>query len=200
MNFAPPISDSLSITASRGDAVAKTDLSDALFGHLFPAPFMSFIWPDGPELNEQLRPLILDQASRSQGLQRSNVGGWHSEVGALEFCGQAGQRLVRHMHEMVDEATRRTLAELPPRRGEPRWTIRWALHAWANVNGPGDFTQYHAHPGSTWSGAYYVDSGEPDDPAGGTPLQLFDPCQGRSQHASCSRSCLTGNRSARRPA
>jgi hypothetical protein len=50
-------------------------------------------------------------------LQRSNVGGWHSEVGRLEFCGDAGRRLAGHMFEMADEATRRTLAELPPTRG-----------------------------------------------------------------------------------
>ena len=154
MNLASPISElTPGGIAPPRDAAARRDFSAAHFTHLFPAPFMTFVWPDGVELNEQLRPLILEQASGSQGLQRSNVGGWHSEIGGLEFCGEAGQRLVRHMYEMVDEATRRTLAELPARRGEPpRWTIRWVLHAWANVNRPGDFTQYHAHPGSTWSG------------------------------------------------
>jgi uncharacterized protein (TIGR02466 family) len=81
---------------------------------------------------------------------------------------------------MADEATRRTLAELPPTRGMPRWTIRWVLHAWANANGPGDFTQYHAHPGSTWSGTYYVDPGAPGDVREGTPLHLFDPCPSRA--------------------
>ena len=181
MNFAPPISDSPSGTAiARRDAVAKRDFSAAIFAHLFPAPFMAFVWPDGAKLNDELRPRILEQASRSEGLQRSNAGGWHSEVGRLEFCGDAGRRLVRHMFEMADEATRRTLAELPSTRRMPRWTIRWILHAWANMNGPGDFTQYHAHPGSTWSGAYYVDTGAPADADAGTPLHLFDPCQGRT--------------------
>lgn len=167
------------VSAAR-DAPPKPDFSKAKFAHLFPTPFMSFVWPDGAELNEELRPQILEQASRFRGLQRSNVGGWHSEVGRLEFCGDAGRRLAGHMFELADEATRRTLAEAPPTRGMPGWTIRWVLHAWANVNGPGDFTQYHAHPGSTWSGAYYVDTGAPTDADLGTPLHLFDPCQGRA--------------------
>jgi hypothetical protein len=114
------------------DALAMPDFSAAAFGHLFPAPFMAFVWPDGAELNEELRPRILAHASRSAGLEKSNSGGWHSEIGPLEFCGDAGRRLVRHMYEMGDEATRRTLAEMPPQPGMSRWTFGWTLHAWAN--------------------------------------------------------------------
>jgi uncharacterized protein (TIGR02466 family) len=161
------------------DAVAKRGFSAALFAHLFPAPFMIFDWPDGAELNEELRPRILEHASRSAGLQKSNAGGWHSEPGQLEFCGDSGRRLVRHMYEMADEATRRTLAELPSQPSMSRWTFGWTLHAWANVNGPGDFNRLHTHAGSTWSGVYYVDTGAPAD-AEGTPLNFFDPCQGRA--------------------
>jgi uncharacterized protein (TIGR02466 family) len=153
------------------------DFSSATFKHLFPAPFMAFVWPDGAEINEELRPRILEAASRSAGTQKSNSGGWRSESGQLEFCGDAGRRLVRRMYEMADEATRRTLAEL---REQPR-TFRWTLHAWANVNRLGGFNRVHTHPGSTWSGTYYVDPGAPPaDADGGTPLHFFDPCQGRA--------------------
>jgi Putative 2OG-Fe(II) oxygenase len=163
------------------DALAMPDFSAAAFGHLFPAPFMAFVWPDGAELNEELRPRILAHASRSAGLEKSNSGGWHSEIGQLEFCGDAGRRLVRHMYEVGDEATRRTLAEMPPQPGMSRWTFGWTLHAWANVNGPGGFNRFHTHPGSTWSGVYYVDPGAPPtDSDEGTPLHFFDPCLGRA--------------------
>ena len=83
------------------------------------------------------------------------------------------------MYEMGDEATRRTIAELPSQPAMSRWTFRWTLHAWANVNGPGDFNRLHTHAGSTWSGVYYVDTGALTD-ADGTPLHFFDPCQGRA--------------------
>ena len=159
---------------------AMPDFSAAVFAHLFPAPFMAFIWPDSAELNKELRPQILEHASRSAGLHKSNAGGWHSEIGQLEFCGDAGRRLVRHMYEMADEATRRTLAETPPPSNMPRWTFSWTLHAWANVNGPGDFNRFHTHPGSTWSGTYYVDPGAPADADEGTSLHFFDPCLGRA--------------------
>jgi uncharacterized protein (TIGR02466 family) len=176
-----PISKTPSrIANGRRDAVPLPDFSAATFAHLFPAPFMAFVWPDGGELNEELGPRILEHASRSDGLQKSNCGGWHSEVGQLEFCGDAGRRLVRHMYEMADEATRRTVAELPSQVRMSRWTFRWTLHAWANVNGPGDFNRLHTHAGSTWSGTYYVDPGAPADVDAGTPLHFFDPCQGRA--------------------
>jgi uncharacterized protein (TIGR02466 family) len=161
------------------DVNAKPDFSAALYGHLFPIPFMVHVWPDGPELNEELRPRILEHAARAAGVQRSNAGGWHSETGRLEFCGDAGQKLVRHMHEMADEATSRTVAETPSPSNMGRWTFGWTLHAWANVNKPGDFNRPHTHAGSTWSGTYYVDTGAPADEEG-TPLHLFDPCQGRA--------------------
>jgi hypothetical protein len=125
------------------------DSSAATFTHLFPAPFMAFVWPDGAELNEELRPQILGHASRSGGVQKSNFGGWHSEAGQLEFSGDAGRRLVRRMYEMADEAMRRTLAEQPSQPRMSRWTFSWTLHAWANVNGPGDFNRVHTHPGPT---------------------------------------------------
>ena len=54
-------------TLARRDAVTKREFSAALFAHLFPAPFMIFVWPDGAELNEELRPRILEHASRSAG-------------------------------------------------------------------------------------------------------------------------------------
>ena len=81
------------LAIDRQNAAAMPDFSAATFAHLFPAPFMIFAWPDGAELNEELRPRILEHASRSNGLQKSNCGGWHSEIGQLEFCGDAGRRL-----------------------------------------------------------------------------------------------------------
>jgi uncharacterized protein (TIGR02466 family) len=133
-------------------------------------------WADGPELNPSLRESILEHAARSPGTELTNFGGWHSEYGTLEFCGEAGKRLIRHMHEMVEEATARLYAEF----GQAARPTSWALSAWANVNQRGDFNQVHTHPGATWSGVYYVDDGEPDPAAEGTPIQLFDPDPART--------------------
>ena len=152
------------------------DFSNTRYANLFPTPLVTHVWEDGPELNPLLREHILAREAESRGVAKSNHGGWHSETGQLEFCGDPGRRLVAHMYELADEATRRVLAgerqDIPP--------IRWTLSAWVNVNRSGAFNKMHVHPGSTWSGTYYVDTGDPADSDTGTQLHLFDPCQGRS--------------------
>jgi uncharacterized protein (TIGR02466 family) len=152
------------------------DFSKTRYANIFTTPLLTHVWEDGPELNALLLERILAHAAESRGIAKSNHGGWHSETGQLEFCGDPGRRLIRHMYALADEATRRVLAE---HRQQIR-PIRWTLSAWVNVNRSGEFNKLHVHPGSTWSGTYYVDTGDPVDPAGGTPLHLFDPCQGRN--------------------
>ncbi len=152
------------------------ELERAKLTNLFSTPFMLHIWSDAADLNEALRTRILAHEQASAGENKTNVGGWHSDTGQLEFCGDAGRRLIRHMYAMADEATRRVLTEY----GHPPRTMRWTLYAWANVNHPGDFNRVHTHPGSTWSGTYYVDTGDLEDPEAGTPIQFVDPCQGRA--------------------
>src|ERR1700712_4662606 len=87
------------------------ELEKARFGSLFASPLLEHVWSDGPELNRQLRASILEQARRFPGEERSNIGGWHSATGSLDFCGQAGERLMSHMREMTQEATSRLYAE-----------------------------------------------------------------------------------------
>lgn len=152
------------------------DFSKVRHQNIFATPLLAHVLEDGAELNGVLREKILTHEAQSGGIAKSNQGGWHSDTGQLEFCGDAGRRLVRHMLAMADDATRRVLAE----HRQPIRPMRWTLYAWVNVNRNGDFNKVHVHPGSTWSGTYYVDTGDPIDREAGTPLHLFDPCQGRS--------------------
>lgn len=152
------------------------DLSTARYANVFATPLLTYVWEDGAELNPLLRERILAREAASSGISKSNQGGWHSEAGRLEFCGEAGQRLTAYMHQLADEATKRVYAE----QGQTPPPCGWTLSAWANVNRNGNFNKAHVHPGSTWSGTYYVDTGEPADGDRGAPLHLFDPCQGGS--------------------
>jgi uncharacterized protein (TIGR02466 family) len=156
--------------------VDAADFSATKFVNIFATPLLTHVWEGAQELNAALRERILAREAESGGVVKSNHGGWHSETGRLEFLGEPGERLVRHMIAFADEATRRVLAE-NGQQGQPG---RWWLSAWANVNRNGDFNAVHVHPGSTWSGTYYVDAGGQSDAGGATPLQLFDPCQGRT--------------------
>jgi len=152
-------------------------LKDAKIVNFFASPFMIYTWPDSDALNHGLREKILaqEQITGGEAKSRSNVGGWHSDSGLLEFCGEAGKTLIARMIEMADEATRQTLAgrNVPP--------FNWKLEIWANVNRTGDFNRKHTHGFSTWSGTYYVDDGDPPpDAEHGTALELTDPCQSRA--------------------
>lgn len=153
------------------------DLANANYANLFSTPLVSYVWEDAPAINPALRERILAYMTKSPGENKTNVGGWHSDPGQLEFCGDVGRQLIRHMYEMADEATRRTLQEC----GQTMRPMRWTLHAWANVNHTGNFNRMHTHPGTTWSGTYYVDAGDPPlEEQHGTPIHFFDPCQGRA--------------------
>ncbi len=147
----------------------------ARYANIFVTPFVTCLLEDAAELNSALREQILAQQRASGGgVSKSNQGGWHSDVGELEFCGEAGKRLMSYVREFGDEATRRLFT----RYREPVVPVEWNVSAWANVNRAGDFNSIHLHPGSTWSGTYYVDAGDPTD--GPAPLQLFDPCEARA--------------------
>jgi hypothetical protein len=99
------------------------ELARAGFGSLFATPVLEHVWADGPQLNTYLRESILAHARQHPGNQRTNVGGWHSETGALEFCGDAGERLIRHMRDMTEEATRRLYAQFDMQPEPLSWTL-----------------------------------------------------------------------------
>lgn len=145
------------------------------YTNLFGSPLMAHRWDGVEALNAELKAAILAQSASTESVARTNVGGWHSDYGKLEFCGPAGATLVERMYAMGAEATNRVLKEY----GHPPTAFQWTLTAWANVNGAGDFNRIHTHPGSTWSGTYYVDTGVPPG-ATAAPLQIFDPCQGHA--------------------
>lgn len=116
------------------------------------------------------RSILAHERDHPMRESRSNIGGWHSEAGQLEFCGAAGKLLIERMVMIANEATGRTLV------GRAIPAFSWKVEAWANVNRQGDFNRMHIHGMSTWSGTYYVDDGDP--PANdtfGTALEITDP-------------------------
>src|SRR4051812_5091933 len=49
------------------------------------------------------RRLLEASGSRHPGTELTDAGGWHSATSRLEFCSAAGQRLIRHAGEIVEE-------------------------------------------------------------------------------------------------
>ena len=154
-----------------------SELDNANLVYLFPSPFLHHVWANSEPLNNELRERILAREKAHPGMAKTNVGGWHSEAGKLEWCGKAGEALIQRMFEAANYATYRMMTDL----GRKMPDFKWTLQAWANVSRAGAFNKPHTHGGATWSGTYYVDTGDPPpDAEDGTPLLLMDADQGRA--------------------
>ena len=136
--------------------------------NLFPTPVAAVDTPDAPARNAELRQLILERQRTTAGMAASNAGGWHSGRDLLEWGGPRAAEVTEMARAVANHMTRdRTGQAVQP---------AWIVTAWANVNGPGDSNFCHYHPGSFWSGTYYVDDGGcVDDPALGGAFEMLDP-------------------------
>ena len=134
----------------------------------FPTPLVTVELADAARLNAELRAVILARRESQPSAQHSNLGGWQSTWDFAEWGGPAGRALL----EQAKAAASRLTAD---RQGRPA-QVSWRLNAWANVNGPGHGNEFHTHPGSFWSGTYYVDDGGVGaDPTLGGEFEFQDP-------------------------
>ena len=141
---------------------------------LFATPVAAIMIPDAEARNEELEAISLRRRDEHPSIGASNLGGWHS---TRDFLGWGGPRAIEVM-AMAQSAVTLMTADRDGNSIRPNWTSE----AWANVSGPGDSNSCHNHPGSFWSGAYYVNDGgcatdetlsgefEMLDPRGSTPM------------------------------
>jgi uncharacterized protein (TIGR02466 family) len=137
---------------------------------LFDTPVIVDQMPDAGALNAELKRLIGEERARSEGLNISNVGGWHSNTEMLRWGSEPALRLVERIIAAADAFTVDIRAKDKPR-------YKWFPEMWANVSGPGSSNQYHTHAGAFWSAVYYVDDGYggSSDATLGGELVLLDP-------------------------
>ena len=156
-------------------------LSECL-AYVFPTPLALHHWPDSLALNADLKAYIERSEAEERGAEdaktKSNVGGWHSDVRFLlreEPCLKALRERIMALATPLTESMM---------MGKKDFTYQ--LEGWANVLRRGSYNTMHVHPGSTWSGVYYVtDSAAQTDPAAksgnenlsGT-IEFFDPRPG----------------------
>ena len=135
---------------------------------LFATPIVIGHPGDGPALNVALREAILAREKTHPSTHHSNKGGWQSAWDMPEWGGAALTRLLDFARET---ATRLTI----DRDGKPV-APQWKVNCWANINRSGHGNEFHCHPGSFWSGTYYVDDGGiATDSALGGELEFMDP-------------------------
>ncbi|CAN5216836.1 hypothetical protein BH11PLA2_BH11PLA2_02690 [soil metagenome] len=141
----------------------------------FPTLIGRFTIPDTTATNAELVTLLRQYEQSAPGQQYANAGGWHSTSDLLEWPSTAVTTLRGWIVESLNGMVGAT-AELPEVQGRAN-TFRgnFRLSAWGNIIRRGHYHRHHNHPGSAWSGVYYVATG-PTDPASlSGVLELYDP-------------------------
>ncbi|WP_448661763.1 2OG-Fe(II) oxygenase family protein [Sphingomonas sp. CJ20] len=118
----------------------------------------------GEAMTAALEAAIRAKMAQDGGIERSNVGGWHSRTDMLDWGGAAAAQL-------ADTALRMAKRMSYFDARDPA-SVEWSVRMWANVSPPGALNMSHAHPGVLWAAVYYIETGEAD--AGGE-LYFEDP-------------------------
>ena len=123
---------------------------------LFPVPFITIRLQGAEELNPRLLQEIGARRKKERGLDRSNRNGWHSDLDFFARSEPAHARLAKEIEAMVAATTSKLAPELPD-------DLRMAFEGWVNVSPAHAMNSPHDHPGSFWSGTYYVQVPEPEE-------------------------------------
>jgi uncharacterized protein (TIGR02466 family) len=139
--------------------------------NLFPTPVFVFDLPALDDVNGEIVARLLDEEARDRGLQRTNLGGWHSRMDLMT----RPQQCFRLVSDTILGHVR--LAAAAATMAGHDVDAACMVHAWAMVMRRGDYTVLHDHGESHWSAAYYADAGDGDGVASGE-LIFSDPRAG----------------------
>jgi hypothetical protein len=125
-------------------------------------------------LNSTLARSLLERAAEGPGIQHANAGGWHSPPDLFTAPDEPLRKLRGFALEALQAMVGATL-QLPEVQGRaPSVQGGFRLTAWGNIIRRGHYHRQHNHPGSAWSGVYYVQAGDTSNGLGGV-LELADP-------------------------
>jgi uncharacterized protein (TIGR02466 family) len=112
--------------------------------------FINFLAVDSLRLNnERIEKFCLERKKKSVGRVISNGGGWQSDN--LDPAPPELAELFAEIQKRLDDVHR--AFEFSPSTREV------ITEAWININQKGHFNYSHDHPGSLFSGVYYVKGG-----------------------------------------
>jgi len=143
---------------------------------LFATPLIVFDVPEAAALNVELRRAVEQREKSHPSTHKSNMGGWQSSWDMDRWGGPAAIKLLAYARNLANRMTtdQHGVAGQGPYPGH--FAVTWIGNMWANVNRSGHGNEYHSHPGSYWSGVYYVDDGGvAADPSLGGELEFLDP-------------------------
>lgn len=131
-------------------AVAGADTLDLLW----PSPLLKLIDPIAQSNNNALKKLILKASKTQPSVQKTNLGGWQSDIDFLERPEPA----ISLLRTRAYHAAFRYLQAMAPPGSEGKYEVSIGS-AWANVNNQTHSNSPHMHPGVQVSAVYYVDDG-----------------------------------------
>jgi len=135
---------------------------------LFSTPVFRYHFPEHADLDRALLDEGAVMRASSEGVTKSNRGGWHSEGNLFDRQTPCIKVLRTLAEEAVENATRKVGAK------SDLASLKLRLFAWMNANPAGGYNAPHTHPGSHWSGVYYVS--QPDVEEGNSGMiEFLDP-------------------------
>lgn len=143
---------------------------------LFATPLVVFDVPDAQSLNGDLRRAIEEREKSHPTTQKSNLGGWQSTWDMDRWGGTAAVKLLAVARNLANRMTTDIQGAAGKGPYPGHFAVTWMGNMWANINRTGHANEFHSHPGSFWSGVYYVDDGGvAADPSLGGELEFLDP-------------------------
>jgi len=135
---------------------------------LFETPVVYSELSNAEQLMNDLGAAIREQQRVSPGINRSNLGGWHSDTNMLDWGGPAADQLSRSAISLAKRMSHFL--------GGTADDLDWSVRMWANVTSEEGLNQLHAHPGNLWAAVLYLDMGcnENNEDVGGK-FYLEDP-------------------------
>ncbi len=124
---------------------------------IFATPFLVFTIPDHERINKELRRAILEREASVPAEADHEVIGWSSphDMSMFEWAGPVMKDLLAPVVEVATQATEYSERAPSLEGSHPQWQI---VETWANVQRKGGINAVHPHPGTFWSGVYYVDT------------------------------------------
>lgn len=117
----------------------------------FASPILRYKAGLSEEQNLELLQDIEKIKDSDQGVQVSNQNGWHSKADLFQRKEKAIAQLCNQIKIIVQDATKQLSYKNDYFKNK-----KIAFVGWMNVNGQGGYNVPHNHPGSFWSGCYYV--------------------------------------------
>src|SRR5204863_255086 len=106
----------------------------------------------------------------------NHLGRWQSSWDMDRWGGPAAIKLLAYGRNVANRLTTDQEGTVGKGPYPGHFAVTWIGNMWANVNRSGHGNEYHSHPGSYWSGTYYVDDGGiAADPSLGGELEFLDP-------------------------